>query len=229
MAETVEYIELDPGTSGEKVATDLIGGIHHQRTKMQFGADGTALDVEDDMGLPVRVSSAGAQQKLLSRFLDTVGDGSGTKEGISDYSSTPGILRIAPGAGEVFRIARLIVSIEDTAGFAATGYGDVAGELTNGITVRVHDGTSLLMDLTDGVPLVSNADWSARCYDADVKTWGSGNDLLAVRWTFTKSGQYIRLDGDESEEFQVYLNDDFTGLVSHRFLIQGYVEGVWQW
>jgi hypothetical protein len=51
----VDYIVL-PGV-GESVAADDIGGVKHQRVKIQTGADGSATDVSDANPLPVTSSS----------------------------------------------------------------------------------------------------------------------------------------------------------------------------
>ena len=45
--------ELNTGTGGDTIATDDIGGIKHQRVKVQHGADGSATDVSAASPLPV--------------------------------------------------------------------------------------------------------------------------------------------------------------------------------
>jgi hypothetical protein len=170
------------------------------------------------------VDSAGPQRTLLSRFLDTNGDGSGTKNANGNYSAAEEIFYIQPGAAQVFRIARMLVTIEDTNGMSATDYGNITSGLSTGVEIRVQDDSGTLVDLTDGLPVTNNAGWGSFCYDVDLKTWSTGNELLLVRWTFTKSGQYIRLRGANNERLEVVLNDQLTGLVGHYFLVQGYIE-----
>jgi hypothetical protein len=41
-----DNVELDAGTGGATVAADDIAGVHHQRVKLQVGADGEAADVD---------------------------------------------------------------------------------------------------------------------------------------------------------------------------------------
>lgn len=43
----------DPGSGGETFASDDIGGIQHQRVKIQYGTDGSATDVSDSNPLPI--------------------------------------------------------------------------------------------------------------------------------------------------------------------------------
>jgi hypothetical protein len=44
---------LDPGAAGDTIATDDIGGVKHQRVKVQYGDDGSATDVSDTNPLPI--------------------------------------------------------------------------------------------------------------------------------------------------------------------------------
>jgi len=168
--------------------------------------------------------SAGPQRTLLSRFLDTNGDDTGTKNANGDYSGAEEIFYIQPGAAQVFRLARMIVSIEDTSGMAARDYGNITNGLTNGVQVRNQNDSGTLVDLTDGLPVQDNSSWGQFCYDVDLKTWSTGNELLVVRWTFSKFGQFVRLNGANNERLEVVLNDNLSGLVRHYFLVQGYIE-----
>jgi hypothetical protein len=48
-----DNVVLNPSAGGETVASDEIGGFHHQRVKMEFGGDGTATEVKHASPLPV--------------------------------------------------------------------------------------------------------------------------------------------------------------------------------
>ena len=173
----------------------------------------------------VSINATGIQQVPISRFLDTNGDGTGTKNAVGNYAS-PTEFYIQPAAGTIYRIARMIVTIEDTTGFTATEYGNTGGALANGVTVQTKNDSGAITDWTDQQPVTVNSEWGKMCYDVDLKSWGAGNEILVARWTFERSGQQIRLDGDDAnnERFVVSLNDDLTGLIQHYFLVQGYSE-----
>jgi len=163
--------------------------------------------------------------KLISRALDTVGDGSGTKNAIGNYSSAAEEFLMSPDAGEQWTISRLIVSVEDSAGALADEYGNLGNALSNGIKVEVHDGSGLLYSLTDpDIPIKTNAQWGIMCYDVNMASWGvsPSNDLLLVRWTFTRFGKPIVLRSWNSEKLVVTLNDNLVGLISHYFVAQGW-------
>ena len=158
----------------------------------------------------------------LYRYLDTDGDGGGTKQATGDYSVTPDDFRIVPPSDRIYHIERMIAFVEDASGFRAERYGSLGAALTNGIQV-LHlnsDGTTK-EDLTDGLPIKTNAEWGRTCYDAEVKTWGAGDEVLLVRWTFSKAGLPLVIDGRFGEEFVVRLSDSFVGLVEHTFQVQG--------
>lgn len=52
-----DNIAVTPG-SGATVATEDVSGVHHQKVKIEFGADGVATMVDGDNPLPTLVDSA---------------------------------------------------------------------------------------------------------------------------------------------------------------------------
>lgn len=155
----------------------------------------------------------------LFRYLDTNGDGTGTIDATGDYSAAAEDFYFEATEGTT--IHRMIVSVGDTTSMQAQEYGNIGSALANGITVKLYnEHGALYEDLTDGQPVTTNSEWGALCYDADVKAWGAGNELLVVRWTFSNSGRPLHLG--TSAKLVVQVNDDMTGLLSHRFMIQGY-------
>jgi len=144
-----------------------------------------------------------------------------TSNAIGDYSSAVESFTFKPVSGRVAEIERMIIYIEDVGTFPSNKYGyDVV--LTNGVKVYVRDGNDdIILRLDGGTPILTNAQWSGMCYDVANLSWGSGNDSLAVRWTFAKSGAPLYLKGRSGDYISVELNDTFTGLVKHEFLIQG--------
>ena len=161
---------------------------------------------------------------IFSRYADTNGDGSGTKSAIGNYSGGQEIFYLQPPVGQVYRVHRLLFSAEDTSGMTAQEYGNLAAPLTNGIEMKIQNDTGTITDLTDGVPIKTNGQWGRKCFDADLKTWGNGDELIVARWTFSKSGSAIVLSGSRNDRLEILLNDDFTGLISQYFLLQGNIE-----
>ena len=159
--------------------------------------------------------------KKFFRFLDTNGDGTGTKSANVNGSVTPVEFKLQPAAGEIYYLHRMIAHITDGALTSAANYGDVAGPLANGLTMGFYntDDDSLILDILNGIPIKSNADWSIRNFDLAPDTFAAGNRYVSARWSFDRSGGPISLT--EDEYLKVIINDDLTGLVSHYFNVQG--------
>ena len=180
---------------------------------LPFNAAGVNIGVDDFGAVLVSQNSVGPQKRYITRYLRKAG---GSADATEDYSGGGlGLTKfyLAPGPGEVFRIARLLVFVED-AKIIAADYGNISGGLTVGVKLAVEDwGGTVLNDLMDGGTVKNSAGWAKYCFDADAKAWGVGNEFLPVRWTFTKAGVYLRLSGDEPSALVITLNDDLTGLV----------------
>lgn len=168
--------------------------------------------------------------KLFYRLADTVGDGSGTKQALGNYASTPTEFKVTAGANEHIAITRMIVHMKAPDFANSDEYGS-GPALTNGIHLYVTDVQgSILYRLTDiSEPVQANGEWPQTCYDFenfDTK-FGAGNEYAAARWTFAKSGQPAVLEPGWS--INVLCQDDFrtvtTGLLTHSFKMQGH----WLW
>ena len=165
--------------------------------------------------------------KYLSQFLTTTGDPEGVSEAIGDYSGSEVSFYIEPAVGEKYYIDRLLVYIEDVGAFNSGKYGkDVV--VTRG--VHIHDTVGgVLQDLTPH-PIMTNSNWGQYCYDISLHSFGGGqvNGVMVVRWTFSKAlppgldaleaNMLVLHAGDKLE---IKLNDDFSDLVAHRFIVQG--------
>lgn len=156
----------------------------------------------------------------LFRYLDTNGDGTGTKNANGNYSSAEEIFYIQPPAGLSYKLNRLMILIEDQKGFEAGNYGALAAALTNGIEIKAVNNDGITCDITDGIPITHNGHWAILAFDIDLKVWGSGEDLLIARFCLNGIGESIIIDGDQGGRFNVYLNDDFTGISEHYFMVQ---------
>jgi len=193
----------------------------------EFFLVGSGTGSKDDPFIPTFGSNSVGPVKLdFFRYLSTDGTTNGTKNAIGDYSDTGSgltIFSIQPPDGVVYRCSRIMPFIEDAGSFDSGKYGNSV-VLTNGIEVRVQDDSGTIIDMTDGVPIKTNPHWKRLCYDVDPSAYGTGNEAVGVRWTFTKAGQYIRLDGSNNERLEVLLHDAFDDLVGHYFQVQGYIE-----
>ena len=63
---------LDADSLTKTVSTDEIGGVHHPRSKMEYGVDGEAIEVSATNPLPVAVSG---EVETISHFHEKMHDG----------------------------------------------------------------------------------------------------------------------------------------------------------
>jgi len=174
----------------------------------------------------------------LYRVLDTNGDGTGLDNVIGDYSSAEEIFYIQPPAGQVFRIERMMIYMRITKGdFDFDEYGKDQ-VLTNGIQVRIQNDGGTMTDLTNGIPIKRFGGWIRVCFDVDpaggdINTDYAVDAMVGARWTFSRAGYPVRLDGDNNERLEVVLNDNFddpsgspgdSQIKEHYFMVQGYIE-----
>jgi len=180
--------------------------------------------IEDGVEYPIiSTRTKGLTDKYISIFAYDPEDSNRIDSGGKNYAVTAGVYQIAPPAGEIWQIARLVYYIEDVGSFDSGGFGNGAA-LTNGIILKVENATTVLNVLTAGLPIKKNTHWRRFCFDLEIDTFGLGNESMASRWSFFKSGAYLKLNGDNGEKITVTLNDDFSGIVSQTFLFQGFKE-----
>ena len=144
-----------------------------------------------------------------------------TTNAVGNYASVEQFKIACRTGSQQLHVARMVVYYEDVGQFVTNKYGyDLV--LVNGISVVVrNEDDSLVTDLTDGVPVATNARWSALCYDTRPDDYGAGpNGSLSVRWTFANAGAPLSLS--PGQYLAAELHDDFTGLVAHTFMVQGY-------
>lgn len=191
---------------------------------------GAHSQVDITPGNKISIAQDGPVNLNLSRFLDTNGNGTGTKNAVGNYvDGALEIFYIQPPASTVYKITRLLVNVEDTKGMTGEEYADLGSALTVGVVIRVQGDSGTIVNLTDDLPVKANNQWSRFAYDVVVSNLsssglGSANDFVLSRWSFFKSNTVIRLDGDQNERLEVVLNDNLTGIVSHYFLVQGFTE-----
>lgn len=74
-----DNVILNPGVGGETVATDDVGGVQHQKVKIEFGDDGVATMVSATNPLPVQFDigdlATVVQQNQQTEYLLTLADG----------------------------------------------------------------------------------------------------------------------------------------------------------
>ena len=153
--------------------------------------------------------------------LDDNMDGTGNLKAIGDYSSTATNFGYTCPEGHKMKIYKFLIHIEDSGSLDSGSYGNNLS-ITTGIHIYVNK-SGTITELTDNGGIKTNAQWSNFTYDSQVFSFGSGDSVFAARLDFNKLGKPISLGPGDS--FYVTLNDNYTGLEDHGFIIQGIKRG----
>lgn len=164
------------------------------------------------MTRPYSVESANAHMIVgdpnhaeLARYLDTVGDGSGSK----DMSGAVDTYFLTPPAGMMYIIDEIrIIGWDDQVAAGVTFMGIAA--LTNGckLEIRSQPGASaaiVIEDLTDGLPIKSNGNLA--CLGETI-LFNQGAESL-VQCSIGKRAPY-RLEGNKGESLVFQTQDVLT-------------------
>ncbi len=163
-------------------------------------------------------------EPAISRFLDTVGDGTGVSDATGDYSVSPVTFIFRPAADQLIQVATFEVSIKDMS-IVSGRYGNIMGGLVNGYVFRLKDDVGGDQALLAGRVFKTSADFAASGADASVFSQGAGGEVLTATWNLRNRFDVVQgLNGATGQRIEVTLNDDFTGLDEHRFQVQGYID-----
>lgn len=161
--------------------------------------------------------------KIYHQFMhNSVGTTNMRVDGSASATTTTTFYVSCPADTELL-LHRAIISIYDTKGMEDEEYGDLGASLSAGVELKVlsSDGTTVLADLTGGRPIKTNQGWTQMCYDFGITNFtNTTNAAAAGRWTFSKAGNPIYLTAGQRLEMDI--NDDLTGLLSQRVMIQGH-------
>ena len=179
-----------------------------------MGFRGSSEIIRSDRGFP-----------RISRFFDTVGDGTGSSDGAVDGSVTPVFLKFFPpqppefSASGQFQLTSLHIIIRTNGVLQPDKYGSTA-ELVNGVTLgafSIADDTQL-SNIHDS-PIMMNSDW-ARLGIVELP-W---SNVMHLHWDINnESVVAAELRRGDSFYIGVAIRDDLTSLLEHRFFVQGYV------
>jgi len=174
----------------------------------QFEILGDAVDVITDDNLIDHVYTTAAVIQRSSTNMNV------------DGSVTPVIFQIDPQGTQAWDVTRVILVIEDSSSMDFSQFGSLA-PLTNGVLLRVTNGESHNL-----FSWKTNGDIINRCFDHSFQQ-NSGQNFrgFTVRCTYggqSKRGVTLRLLGIDSDEAQVIIRDDLTGLSKVRLIAQGH-------
>lgn len=145
---------------------------------------------------------------------NAIGDYSDTGDGVTDFC-------ITAQPKYIYLLNRMLIYVEDAGSFDSGSYGNGI-TLTNGVNL-INGAPGLFEEvITKAGAIKKNPEWEQYVgIDTKISKYGSGNETLSAMWTFEHMGRPVFLDGAIGEYACIRLNDDFTGLIKHKFHVQG--------
>jgi len=176
-----------------------------------------------------RITGISGNDLTLDRRLDKahfIGDE--VNEAVVDMTSLVGAMAspqeyvAGPPTGEVWHVTRILFSMtHGTAGDNGL-FGNLTA-LTNGVLLRARINGEY-GTLTNWK---TNGDIKTDMFNVefDSRSGGGGAYGTSGRGTFTETGAVLRLDGDNNDQFEIYVQDDITTMDVFTMKVQGHVEG----
>lgn len=154
----------------------------------------------------LRLASGPTGTSGLNYNMDTASDG------------TPSVFEWTVPTGRIFTFVRINFVIVD-GGIGPGKFGGISG-LSNGCLFEIIDENGAqILDITDGVPLATNEDFSPLA-GSDVPIVAlAGDDLLPIRFTIAKAGQPMKLTAGQKVRWTN--RDDISALTKFRAMVQG--------
>jgi hypothetical protein len=158
----------------------------------------------------------------FQHYLDTNGDGTGIENAIGDYSVGTTDFYYAPSVGVTAEVSKLIVHVADKGVFTFDGYGSLAaGVVVNGYSILFERLGVIALEITNGVPIVSNADMTHINVDYRKTSFSGNEEAAGVSLDQESFGGPLLMHGDLEDKLIVRLADNYTGLSDHHFIVYG--------
>jgi len=175
----------------------------------------TPLHIEDIVGSVITVN------RPIDNNYTTSADIYEISTNMAVDGSTPISFVVHPPAGMIWQITRLILTITDGAAMDDGKFGSLS-PLANGVLIRAHRGGLL----ATGTSWVTNGDIATDMYDVTYTDKApAGENGLRGRWTLTKLGAILELNGDDNDSIEVMIQDNLSTLTSFTMKAQGRIFG----
>lgn len=186
-------------------------GFYQGRILAQSNVVGNVYDITLDTPLDYAFTTAGGCSEMSTNMA-------------VNGSVTPVEFSVSPSglaAGTQWDINRMVFTITDGSVMDDGKFGGITA-LTKGCVLRVEDGyTKNIFNVK------TNEDFALRSFDAEYVTNApAGVYGFRCRRTFNgqdKNGVVIRLSGDTGDMLKMIIQDDLSGLVTFRAIVQGHV------
>lgn len=174
--------------------------------------------------LEVSVSGSDSPEKFIYKHLLRVSgpqSASGNDYDLDTNSSlgTPSVFEYQVPAFTTIDFTRCTLFMTD-GNIGPNAFGGLAA-LSNGCLFEIidDDGSSVLLDFLDGVPLTTNDQFTKLAGIDTVATFAAGDDFFPIRFTMAKAGKKMRLTA--GQRIRWTNRDDVSGITRFQFMVQG--------
>lgn len=172
----------------------------------------------DNLTKPDKMKDDGTTTTI---FLTDDGTTSGSKDMAINASGAPVDFWIQPPPGFAVRINLLNVMISDTGIPAYDGYGNISnGVISNGVQLFFETGgvRTLIED-----PFVENNEYVIRSQQLNIEDFAANVRIITYRDLLTNYSSGFEVKEADGDKFGVVINDDFSSLTLHEFIIKGLI------
>jgi hypothetical protein len=143
-----------------------------------------------------------------------------TNMNVSGTLASPIIFSLQPpvsGNQSVWHVDRILITAADSLAMDDGKFVSIAA-LTNGVVLREDKSSNFTI-----ANWKTNGDMRRTFYDLEYTDKApAGENGLAGRFTFKKADTIVEINGADSEELQILIQDDLTALTSFRITAQGH-------
>jgi len=165
------------------------------------------------------VSFRTSKADIVSQFLTLDGTPSGDANMAQDFSISQGEFFIQPPEDRAYILTSFITSIEASSINSSTDYGNINGGLPNGIHLFVNSDLVPNSALIPS-PVKNNGDLFSTVGQTTIENF-SGNNIDLLTSKFIGGVSQLVIVGSIHERVRVLINDDLSGLTSHRVRVFG--------
>lgn len=143
-----------------------------------------------------------------------------------NYSVATCSFYLKPPKNYLYEIYRVCILVRDNIPMNSEKYIS-SGPLTNGILVLAGSDNSPFVGKVTEIPIKRISDFASYVgVDVTPMDYVNNPNSFAVRWTFTKGGGPLWLNGDDGDRVEIILNDNFSSLIGHTALYQGVIHKI---
>jgi len=211
MSDVLDHVQLNPGSGGATIATDVVDAAHYQIVKIAHGDDGTATDVTRTVPLPVSI-----EQNIANDYANPYLAVAGSTNGVTPVSVTveSGTLSVdAIGvSGGTLNVGYIVDGVSADIRSIASDV-NVGVRTLGGNTVRVTDGVILGSPDDDtyiGEVDIRNTTLPSSLTIGETLNVGTTLSLLVANYPL-QSGVRVKNVGDSNDPTLYIANGDGDG------------------